>query len=347
MASSCFAPRDVLSLLTLHYPPPVANMQNHKESISEYSLFCILLAFNFSKLFNFLCFPKVVGKSLVVRRVVFWCEMDKAPLRNSASEWRCFHFCAVFWGTGFPGAFGISPVQSCKMFKYEISQLLVWRIWLKSFRGVSAEKSVLKVTSCKWEWYGRWQGDLCPKDADCKDDRWWQFIVRSPMSPNSSSFWNERMLYWRELKGHWHFLMFWSRRGSCKMTVNKEESWRSWMPSILVLPNAPPKDYICMEVLVAERPCQWISSFLHWKTILPCECKGNISMSSCTTSNVYFIKSRLKMVLFQRDLECNVPANAWRTLWMCCALMSLLWRRSRTAASSCLCSMPSSCAEWL
>ena len=84
--------------------------------------------------------PKVVGKSLVVRRVVFWCEMDKAPLRNSASEWRCFHFCAVFWGTGFPGSFGISPVQSCEMFKYEISQLLVWRIWLKSFRGVSAEK---------------------------------------------------------------------------------------------------------------------------------------------------------------------------------------------------------------
>ena len=30
MASSCFAPRDVLSLLTPHYPPPVANMQNHK-----------------------------------------------------------------------------------------------------------------------------------------------------------------------------------------------------------------------------------------------------------------------------------------------------------------------------
>ena len=111
MASSCFAPRDVLRLLKLHYQPLVACSTTKKvyQSIAYVASCLYFIEVDFLMLLHPKICQKVVGKSLVVRRVVFWSEMDKAPLRNSASEWMCFCCCAVFWGTGFPGTFGIGP----------------------------------------------------------------------------------------------------------------------------------------------------------------------------------------------------------------------------------------------
>ena len=144
MAASCFAPRDVLCLLTLHYPPPVTNMQNHKESISEYSLFCILLAFHFSKLFNFSCFP-----------------IQRCAQRSLGSRWWCEGWC--FGARWTKHHFGTVPRNEGVSIFVRCFEELVFQALLESALFNHAKCSNMKSVNCLCEESGSSPSAACPQ----------------------------------------------------------------------------------------------------------------------------------------------------------------------------------------